>query len=124
MKPYFKGMHLFRQVGNVADGPVKASEIITGHIKITTSGTALRITATPTPLRYGVHFVSDETLSSKRHYIGTTENKPTYDSGASGAKSSGQAVSFNNSVFWECRDLSEIWIDADEDDKTLTYMAI
>lgn len=122
MKSFFRGMNMFRELGNAWPNP-SPSEIITGQTKVDTSGTPVQLSVNSTPLRCGIYFASGESSTTKKHYIGTTANKPTYDSGASGAKSSGQAVSPVNPVFWECDNISDVWIDCNDDDRTLTYWA-
>ena len=113
---------MFRVLGNLPGDPPSPSEIVVGQTKVATSGTPVQLTATSTSLRNGVWFNSNET-GTKKHYIGTTASKPTYDSGATGAKSSGQICMPYNPVFWECSDLSDIWLDASTDNRTMCYLA-
>ena len=102
-----------------------AETLYTGVLSVTRSGTPEQLTATSTPLRWGVRFVSDSTAAvagDEVLFIGTTDQKPTYDSGGTPI-STGVQCEFNSPLFIEIDDLSDIWVDTDTNGLKITYLA-
>ena len=54
--------------------------------------------------------------------MGTTDNKPTYDSGST-PKSTGVRVRPGVPIFVEVDDLADLWIDGTDNATTMTYLA-
>ena len=102
--------------GGLPDSPV------TGQVVLARSGIPQQMSITSVPLTSGVWFVSGETLVAKLHYIGTGDNKPTYDSGLS-PKSSGVKVKAGVPIFIEADNLRDLWIDGTDNATTMTYLA-
>ncbi len=102
--------------GGLPDSPV------TGQVVLARSGIPQPMSTTPLPLTGGVWLVSGESLVNKVHYMGTTDNKPTYDSGST-PKSTGVRVRPGVPIFVEVDDLADLWIDGTDNATTMTYLA-
>lgn len=92
-------------------GLVDGSDITCGQVTVVTSGTRVQVSATPLLLRGGVFFREKDT--SCVFYIGKDDV----------TTSNGFYMTQNNPAWIECKDLSDLWIDCDVNNKTLSYMA-
>lgn len=99
--------------------------LYTGVVTVARAGTPAQLTASSTPLRWGVWIVSESTAAGSNDevvFVGTTDQKPTYD-GTAAPVSTGLQCEANNPVFIEINDLSDIWVDADENGLKVSYLA-
>ena len=102
-----------------------AETLYTGVVTVASAGLSVQVVVASTPLRWGVWFVSDSenaAASKEVFFIGTTDQKPNYTSGGTPI-STGVQCEFNNPLFIEIDDLSDIWIATDTSGLKISYLA-
>ena len=94
-------------------GLPEGSDITTGQVTVTRSGTAVQITSTATPLRGGV-FIRKVADDGTLGFVGTSSDVDALK---------GFLVSLNNPAWIEVNDLSALWFDSDSSGSKWSYMA-
>lgn len=91
---------------------------IHGQATVTTAGTRVRLTATPTPLSSGV------TVRARGGSVGTANTGLIYVGSLTVTSANGFVLAPGESKFIETRDLSTIYIDAGTNGDQVSYIAI